>query len=389
MGDTITVSLKHLSANFGRWVPLGLITAGLLCYCIWSGHWWTLFWSALVALAISSNIVVACPVEDRQEKTIDVEPPAPDQALQDWVSRDLTNACVRRIDAPIQNLNQVQGLLSGATTQLWSGLRDLSKLSQAQQVQSSALQQLVTAGLVQMRKQAGELNSNVDGMMRDTTSTTQRVLDVGDALDDVLSHLALIEKQLETLSWIADQTNLVAVNAQIEAARLGAQGKGFHVIANEIQQLSKQARFVSEEISTHLMVATLSGDEALSLCSQATRIDIRNLIRSRNQLSKMRAGLDDLLQTSEATSRKVLDNADHLHSRTGDAISHMQFEDIARQVLERSRADLMNLRETLKAPGGESGPQNNSHEAVFSAYERSAMHKPEQENLNAGDIELF
>jgi len=201
--------------------------------------------------------------------------------------------------------------------------------------------------------------------------------------------LHLIERQLEALSWIADQTSLVAVNAQIEAARLGNQGKGFHVIAGEIQQLSKRARVVSEEISIHVRMALTAGEVALLECSSAAGTGLGSLLAGRKRIAEMSQLIEDLHTFASKQVGKSKDSASRLECLSTSAMNHMQFEDIARQILERSRADLMNLRDVLQQPGTRPESSDSIHSAAFAAYDRIALHKPEQEDMSPGEVELF
>ncbi|MBW3140136.1 methyl-accepting chemotaxis protein [Ferrimonas balearica] len=126
---------------------------------------------------------------------------------------------------------------------------------------AAAVADHIHAANVEVNTSQGYLTDSlemVEGLTRDMSQAS-------DSISEVVAHTSDINRILDVIRAIAEQTNLLALNAAIEAARAGEQGRGFAVVADEVRSLASKTQVSTEEI--HAMIEGLTSvvDKAVTV----------------------------------------------------------------------------------------------------------------------------
>jgi methyl-accepting chemotaxis protein len=183
---------------------------------------------------------------------------------------------------------------------------------------------------------------------------TEQIESTADKVQALKNSSENIGTVLEVIRTIAEQTNLLALNAAIEAARAGEQGRGFAVVADEVRSLAQKTQKSTREISSIISELQTSSSEAhMSMKSSvsslqetvdaAARVD-ESLTRIINNINHIHLMSNEISQTSTEQSRTA--------NRVGDGIVEILSisEDISENasVIRRNSTDLDNERSALQ-----------------------------------------
>ncbi|MGE5385446.1 MAG: methyl-accepting chemotaxis protein, partial [Betaproteobacteria bacterium] len=192
---------------------------------------------------------------------------------------------------------------------------------------AAALNAVAQNRLDDARHSQEELNTLVDSI----ATINQRQQTFRTTVESLSKHSHEINQITQLIQDISDQTNLLALNAAIEAARAGEQGRGFAVVADEVRKLAERAKAAATTITGSTLAMTDLADNTLEVTRQVSadtenaRVAVERASQSFNgMVDNFSATTDELHGISsamlqlEASSREILGRAQEIDSLSHD-----------------------------------------------------------------------
>jgi twitching motility protein PilJ len=219
-------------------------------------------------------------------------------------ARSLSSDALRQAEELSVTLNSVQMMTESIQ-------RVAESAREADQVAKLASETAIKGGDAVERTVAGILD------IRETVAeTTRKVKRLGESSQEISKIVGLI-------SAIASRTNLLALNASIEAARAGDAGRGFAIVADEVRQLADRAAKSSKEIEQ----IVLQIQSETSGVQQAMEIGTQQVIDGTRRAEQARQSLTDIIQVSHRIETLVL-------SITEDTVKQTETSRTVSQVMQ-------------------------------------------------------
>ncbi len=241
-----------------------------------------------------------------------------------------------------------------------------------------------------------------------TVTTSKNSMRMVHAIDDVSRHMDKAFVLLEDVSGIANQTNLLALNAAIEAARAGEAGRGFAVVADEVRKLSQNSNRFSEEIGAVVRRAQEDIAGAKALMSGMASKDMNSTIEAKTRVDGMLDAIEQYNQRIDSKLSEISAVNDAIAQAVGTAVRSLQFDDVVTQLVaysddhvERLRQLTHRLHETTEQLRGEPHPAScrqihcmveqfkNEIGTLKNSWEQPLNKAVSQNSMEEGEVEFF
>ncbi|EZH76518.1 chemotaxis protein [Ectopseudomonas composti] len=280
------------------------------------------------------------------------------------------NTAVEQMRDSLQGVNRESQQLDSTVQLLGGQARDALDAVEQQQAQMSqiataATQMAATAQSVaqsceqaameaqQTREVALSSNQRSERTSASMRHLSSRLGDSAAALQQLRDQTQQINRVVEVIKGIAEQTNLLALNAAIEAARAGEAGRGFAVVADEVRSLSKRTQDSTQEIAQTVDNLQRVVGQSVTLmeeaCSQADGDigsvlamgdELQNIVDSVQRVSDRLAQIATAAEQQAATADEVSGNIQQVDQAAGQLLDGAQAVSSAAEQLRRGSEGL-------------------------------------------------
>lgn len=238
-----------------------------------------------------------------------------------------TNEVARSTDEMTTNINGVASSAEDATT-------NVNSVSSAVEEMSATLNQIsetattvsentntIAVALEEMSATINEVTKNTEHAANVSRSAAEKASVTQDIMRKLGDSAESVGKVVQVIDEIAEKTNLLALNASIEAARAGDAGKGFNVVANEVKDLSKQTAEATQNIVMQINEMQENTQTSIKAITEISEVI--------NELNSVNLTIAGAVEEQSVTTNEV-------SQTTADAATSL--EEVSRNVSEVSRA---------------------------------------------------
>jgi methyl-accepting chemotaxis protein len=213
-----------------------------------------------------------------------------------------------------------------ATEKLSGSIRSVSQNTRSLAELSTKTDREAIRGLESIQR-AGQELTRISGVVSDATKS---ILELGKSSEEISQIITIIDE-------IAEQTNLLALNAAIEAARAGEQGKGFAVVADEVRKLAERTTLSTREIAETIKSIQIQTEKSVRVMSSGSK-EMIDLMGVMEEASTLLSGITASVNQVTVRVNQIAEDS----ARQSEAVSNVT------EAVESSSRGIQLIRQNAK-----------------------------------------
>lgn len=254
-------------------------------------------------------------------------------------------------------------------------------------------------GQVTFKRFLDDVTATLTVFVENTINNSKLGMELVGRMDEISRKIDNIHQILNEVEGITSQTNLLALNAAIEAARAGEAGRGFAVVADEVRKLSQRSSDFSNEIRNHMSEVVHSVKNAEDVIHAISSKDMTFALESKQNVEEMALKVHSINSTMQQVMQELSAATVEVGNNVQRAVTSLQFQDLATQLIGHSvsrqtamqgiLAGIVAIDQQLPDQSDRLNQWHHKLNEARALIERTRHNPVKQVNVDAGDIELF
>jgi len=152
-----------------------------------------------------------------------------------------------------------------------------------------------------------------------------------------------LQSMVQAIGMVTQQTNLLAINATIEAAHAGSLGRGFATVAQEVRALSKQSGETGARIAEKIELIGAAILQTCTAAEQTTKREQEAIAASETAIQQVLEGFQTFAEGLTETTDRLREESQGIQAEVNDALVQLQFQDRVSQVMAHVVANIERL----------------------------------------------
>jgi methyl-accepting chemotaxis protein len=267
--------------------------------------------------------------------------------LSEWIA--FSTVQCRSFDVLRREIEETSRSIENSTQDISTGFRDLADSAGEQ---SRRVQEIIAnANVVELDGESVPIERVMVAMqeilvdmVNNIVSLSKQAMRMVYLLDDVVQDVQDVEKFIGEIGEINQQTNFLALNARIEAARAGAAGTTFHVVAGEVRQLSSTTAALAERMRLSVGAVSRGVTRGYEILQTIADTDLSPQLLAKERIDSAMSGLIVQAEHFTAVLSDAVVASDTMTRNIGQIVTRLQFQDLAKQRFEHVIDGMMMMK---------------------------------------------